>query len=284
MDTEPVRASADWLALREPADAAARSTELVEELVAMLPRGGSTRIHDLGSGTGSMARWLAPRLAGSQHWLLHDRDTELLETARRVPPPRGLDGAPVTVETRAGDLTRLSADDLAGARLVTASALLDMLTEDELARLVASCAAVGCPVLVTLSVVGQVELEPADPLDAHVQHAFNAHQRRPTPVGRLLGPDAAAAAVAGFRRLGHQVLVRPSPWRLGPGDAALTTAWLRGWWSAACAQQPELADESAWVRRRLTEAEGGRLTATVHHEDVLVQPRGMRARTAQEGG
>ena len=38
----------------------------------------------------------------------------------------------------------------AGATLVTASALLDMLTEDELTELVAACAGAGCPVLLTL--------------------------------------------------------------------------------------------------------------------------------------
>ena len=38
-------------------------------------------IHDLGSGTGSMSRWLAPRLPGPQHWVLHDRDADLLARA-----------------------------------------------------------------------------------------------------------------------------------------------------------------------------------------------------------
>ena len=63
MTTGPVRAAPDWLALREPAGAAARSTGLVEVLRAHLPTDGLL-VHDLGSGTGSMARWLAPRLAG----------------------------------------------------------------------------------------------------------------------------------------------------------------------------------------------------------------------------
>ena len=39
------------------------------------------------------------------------------------------------------------------------------MTGDELAGLVDVCAEVGCPVLLTLSVVGRVELAPADPLD-----------------------------------------------------------------------------------------------------------------------
>ena len=162
MTTEPVRAGSGWLALREPADAAARSAELVEILRPHLPTDGML-IHDLGCGTGSMARWLAPQLSGPQRWVLHDRDAELLEHAATNPPARSADGAAVTVETRLDDITRLDPADLAGVSLVTASALLDMFTSDELDRFVAGCAAAGCPVLVTLSVVGQVELTPLTP-------------------------------------------------------------------------------------------------------------------------
>ena len=135
------------------------------------------------------------------------------------------------------------------------------------------CAAVGCPVLLTLSVVGRVELAPADPLDGCVAAAFDAHQRRMTAGGRLLGPDAVAAAAARFRRLGADVLVRPSPWRLGAADADLAAEWFTGWVGAACEQEAELADEvDAYVRRRLAQAEAGQLAVTVDHADLLVLP------------
>ncbi|MGD8498218.1 MAG: class I SAM-dependent methyltransferase, partial [Chromatiales bacterium] len=55
--------SPDWLALREPLDARARSAALVDRLRAQAPR-GPRRILDLGSGTGSNLRYLAPRLGG----------------------------------------------------------------------------------------------------------------------------------------------------------------------------------------------------------------------------
>jgi trans-aconitate methyltransferase len=58
------RVSAGWLALREPADAAARATDLVEHLGRQLPATGHRVIHDLGCGTGAMGRWLAPLLPG----------------------------------------------------------------------------------------------------------------------------------------------------------------------------------------------------------------------------
>ena len=74
MTGEQVRVSAAWLDLREPADAAARSLDLVRILLAHWPADRPTVVHDLGSGSGSMGRWLAPHLPGPQHWVLHDRD------------------------------------------------------------------------------------------------------------------------------------------------------------------------------------------------------------------
>ena len=81
MSAEAVRVSPEWLALREPADAAARSAELAERLGRHLPAAGRLVIHDLGGGSGAMGRWLAPRLPGPQHWVVHDRDADLLELA-----------------------------------------------------------------------------------------------------------------------------------------------------------------------------------------------------------
>jgi hypothetical protein len=252
MRAEGVRVSPEWLRLREPADAAARSAELAERLGRHLSAAATLVIHDLGGGSGAMGRWLAPRLPGPQHWVVHDRDADLLELAVADPP----DG--VTIEARRSNIALLGPEDFAGASLLVASALLDILTADELAAMLAACA--GRPMLLALTVVGRVDLTPPDPLDARVAAAFNAHQRR----GRLLGPDAVAAAVDELR--GAEVLVRPSPWRLDASHADLMAAWFDGWVAAACEQEPALAAEaSAYRERRL-------VAVTVDHADLLVLP------------
>jgi hypothetical protein len=273
VSAQGTRVSARWLALREPADAAARPLELVGHLRGALPAADRQVIHDLGGGTGAMGRWLAPLVPGPQHWIVHDRDADLLAIAAEEHPRRAADGAAVTVEPKHSDITRLQPGELAEATLITTSALLDMLTERELGGLVGICAAVGCPVLLTLSVVGRVGVSPADPLDGRVGAAFNAHQRRSTDRGRLLGPDAVAVAVEGFTRQGATVLLRPSPWRLGALQSELAAEWFAGWIGAACEQQPELARETdAYTRRRLAQARAGQLEITVEHADVLVLP------------
>lgn len=265
-----VPVSADWLDLREAADAAARARELVEPVRARLAGRPLATIHDLGAGTGSMGRWLAPRLPGAQHWVLHDRDPDLLKHAAHGMARTAAGGAPVTVEVREDDITRLRPGDLDGASLVTASALLDMLTSEEIDAIVAACVCAGCPVLLTISVVGRVELTPPDPLDAPIAEAFNAHQRRTLTGRRLLGPDAVHAAAEAFRRYGADARLRPSPWRLGPDQAELAAEWLRGWLDAACEQRPELAGPvRSYATRRLADAAAGRLHIVVHHSDLL---------------
>ncbi|MGP4051407.1 class I SAM-dependent methyltransferase [Streptomyces sp. 2A115] len=273
-DDDTPRYAPEWLELREGADAAARSVELLDPLrirLANLPRrANGLVIHDLGCGTGSMGRWLAPRLDGPQHWVLHDRDPYLLHFAAVGSPRSAADGSRVTVETQRGDVARLTADALAGASLVTASALLDVLTPAEIEALAIACAGAGCPALLTLSVVGRVELTPAHPLDAEIADAFNAHQRR----GDLLGPDATTVACDAFARHGATVRVHPSAWRLGPDESALTAEWLRGWVGAAVEERPELAARAdVYLRERLAACEKGELSAVIHHSDLLALAR-----------
>ncbi|GAB7059527.1 hypothetical protein JCM12681A_12370 [Streptomyces mexicanus] len=271
---EPPRYATEWLRLREPADAAARAAELLGPLrscPAYLPTPpGRLLVHDLGCGTGSMVRWLAPRLAGAQHWVLHDRDPYLLRVAAVAAPAAAADGSPVTVETRRGDVARLTPDALAGASLVTASALLDVLTGEEADALAAACVRAGCPALLTLTVAGRVDLTPADPLDAEIAGAFNAHQRR----SGLLGPDAVARTGEAFAARGAAVRVHPSPWRLGPDRRELTAQWLRGWVAAAVAQRPGLrARADRYLAERLAACRAGQLGVVVHHSDLLALPR-----------
>ncbi|WP_405529348.1 class I SAM-dependent methyltransferase [Streptomyces canus] len=263
------RYAPEWLELREGPDAAARAGDLIDPLrirLANLPGKAGLVIHDLGCGTGSMGRWLAPRLDGPQHWILHDRDPYLLHFAAVASPRSAADGSRVTVETRRGDVGLLTPDALAGASLVTASALLDVLTREEIETLATACTGAGCPALLTLSVAGRVELTPSDPLDDEIADAFNAHQRR----GGLLGPDAVTVACEAFSERGATVRLHPSAWRLGPAESALTAQWLRGWVGAAVEERPELKEPAErYLRDRLEACRAGELKVVVHHSDLL---------------
>ena len=84
--------SASWLALREPVDHASRSAEVTEFVVERYCRRSPLRIVDLGSGTGSNLRHLAPRFATAQEWVTRlgkakrqGRLDEELERLGRIP-------------------------------------------------------------------------------------------------------------------------------------------------------------------------------------------------------
>ncbi|MEX1058611.1 MAG: glycosyltransferase, partial [Natronospirillum sp.] len=84
--------SGEWLALRQAADHQARATPLNEQLLTALkarysPTSTTINVVDLGTGSGSNVRYLAPRLQTAlpwltQKWTLVDHDPELLNQAR----------------------------------------------------------------------------------------------------------------------------------------------------------------------------------------------------------
>ncbi|MEV4689380.1 SAM-dependent methyltransferase [Microbacterium sp. LWH3-1.2] len=272
-------ATADWLALRAPADDDARSADLAHELARLLAPGSASAplvLHDLGAGTGSMTRWLAPRLPGPQRWVLRDGDADIVEhlDLRTVVDASG---RPIAADTVVEHLASLPIDAFHGAAAVTASALLDVITEAEAAHVVAACVAAGTPALFSLSVTGSVRLRPAerpDEVGRAIESAFNAHQRRDASGRRMLGPDAVAAVRAVFADAGWNVRIAATPWRLARRDTALIGEWLDGWIGASVEQRPELAALAADYReRRLAQAAAGRLHVTVSHEDLLAWPR-----------
>src|SRR4051812_2033771 len=113
-----------WLALRQDADFAARSERLTRRILDRLAGVQPLRILDLGTGTGSNIRYLAPRLRRDQHWLAIDKDPRLLMEAATGSASAA---AGLQVDTRALDLgAERPSDIFDGRHLVTASALLDL--------------------------------------------------------------------------------------------------------------------------------------------------------------
>jgi hypothetical protein len=265
--------SASWLALREPADRAARAASVIERLTAALSGRERLAIVDLGTGSGSNMRALAPWLPGPQSWLLVDNDPALLEQAQdssRTLTDR--DGRPIAARTMLRDLARPGWEDvLAGADLVTMSALLDLVSADFIARL--ARAAKGAAVHATLTVDGRMACLPDDPLDAAVFAAFRHHMDGDKGFGPSLGTKAGETAVSQFEAEGFRVERAPADWRIGSDQPALLMALLDGWIEAVreTGQVPK-ADLTRWAVRRRAEAEAGSLELRVGHVDLLALP------------
>lgn len=325
--------SADWLALREPFDHAARA-DAAQAWALDAPdafrrdAGGVLRVLDLACGSGNNLRALAPRLGGAQVWTVVDHDPALLEAfadasarwavaqgfvmtrAERLnaaPPAtsgarapaggRGPDdgmallrlqgpGFDVVVHRQRRDLAAgLEALPWAGCGLVTASALLDLVSLPWLNVLMTRACEARSALLFALNVDERVAWSPADPDDALVQRLFDAHQRRDKGFGPALGHAAIGAARDGLAARGYRVACAASDWRIdasrSPGGASQDDAMLRaqieGMAAAALEQDasapgaaPNAAALTAWRLRRLAGVARTRLR--VGHQEVLARP------------
>ncbi len=273
--------SAEWLALREPADHAARATRLVTLVVNALAwySPPSVTVVDFGAGTGSNLRYLSRRLPFGQRWTLVDHDQRLLNQATRDWELAG-DAVPhgVTVRARRVDLARLDESAFTGAAagapqaplLVTASALLDLTSVDWLDRLAARCRALRALTLFALTYDGRITCEPPDPADEMVRALVNRHQQTDKGFGPAAGPDAVQAATDAFEREGYSVYRARSDWQLGAESQTLQQQLVNGWGLAAAELSPaDAAAIAAWLARRRDAIANGTSRIAVGHEDVV---------------
>ncbi len=265
--------AAEWLARREPYDAKARSAAVRDAALAAVAGLDPVAIVDLGCGTGSGLRALAPLVGARQTWRLVDNDLSLLARAADSARPERVRIAAVPVDL-AHDLEAA----LDGAvDLVTTTALLDLVSAPWLERLAVECAVRRLPFYATLSYDGRIELMPPDPGDAAIVEAVNAHQRTDKGFGPALGPTAAAEAIARFTAVGYRTVHARADWTMGPHDREMQNALLAGWAGAAREfGAPHLDEIIAWLTRRRELVAAGRSSMRVGHVDLLARPTEMR--------
>jgi hypothetical protein len=279
------RFSADWLADREAVDCRSRNVELV----ATLPRRFES-IVDLGAGTGSNLRWLAPQLGSPQAWTLIDNDNQLLVAARKATRTwaQGLGfsargrGSQLLVtgpdfecriETVRLDLARgLDQLEFPAGCLITASALLDLVSRAWLEQLIARIEQPDAAILWTLTYDGRITIDPVDVGDDAIIACQNLHQSTNKGFGPALGSDAWLVAQSLLEQAGFEVHVVDSSWQCGKGDEALLKTLIEGWASAATEIVPrESRAIEQWCKLRLRQAASGKLEVSVGHQDIAAR-------------
>lgn len=298
--------SIDWLDLREPADRHARNQDLLASALAWLlsdPRTGSVPLAvDLGAGTGSTLRAVSQYLSGHHDnasssnepvpdvtkpgapqsafaWRLVDHDPVLLaEAARRH-------GEQWRLETCQADFGQPGILPLKDARLVTASALFDLVSAGFVDSLVDALEAQATSpeaqatspekrtagVYAALTYDGRTTWTPAHPLDDEVLQAFNRDQRRDKGMGPALGPDATSTMVSVFERAGFKVTTGSSPWKLTGADSVMLTALISGIYDAV-RQDPALDQKALEDWRQFRQQHVATGTCEVGHQDFLALP------------
>ncbi|MFH5925269.1 class I SAM-dependent methyltransferase [Roseomonas xinghualingensis] len=279
---------ADWLELREPPDARARDLRLAQALSAALP--ARPRLLDLGAGTGSLFRWLAPILNRPQAWTLVDADVTLIEFAFDTIADRAVAvgfevSAPnkhtLLVHTPAGawrieGLVLDLADAPHGLPLgradgVVCTALCDLVSRSWVSRM---AEALRLPFYSALNVHGDARFLPVHPADGTVARGFRRDQLRDKGFGGpALGGGATRAMAEAFRAQGFQVTTAPSPWRIGTHETRMLSDLAQGHAQAAMRQAPRNGEViTGWATARTAQARRGRLRAVVGHSDLLALP------------
>ena len=279
--------AATWLDLREPADARARDIRLALALSKALPK--RPHILDLGAGTGSLFRWMAPLIGRAQAWTLVDADRTLVDLAFHTiaeraegiglrvtaPDKRTLlvhaPGGAWRVEGLVMDLARAPKGlPLDKADAVVSTALLDLVSRRWVERMAKR---LRVPFYGALNVDGRDRFLPPHPGDRAVASGFRRDQARDKGFGGVaLGPDAARAAAAAFRARGFAVTTAPSPWRLGRPNTGMMLDLVVGHATAARRHRPRDPSLDAWRAARLRQAALGRLSAVIGHADLLAIP------------
>ena len=252
--------SAGWLALREPVDAVSRSMRLTRVVADALPRYRAVEVLDLGAGTGANVRYLAGKLPLPQRWLLVDHDERLLSLAPQVWPSRCLDLHDAVLD---GSLFE-------GRALVTASALLDLVSDAWLEALVSRCFEAGAAVLFALTYDGRLDYAPAEPEDDWIRDLVNRHQRTDKGLGPAAGPTATMRAAELLAAAGYHVEREASDWVLTtPESQSLQRELIDGWARAAIEVAPEeAAATDDWRARRLAHVDAGCSQLIVGHKDL----------------
>lgn len=274
--------SAEWLALREPADHRARNRDLLGALARRFAGRDTLSVVDLGCGAGANIRALAPALPPRQRWRLVDHDRRLLGAARERIAQWGeareaaganlkvsRQGRNLTIAFHEADLVSGLDGALEGApHLVTAAALFDLVSADWIQRFVAAVAAREAVFYTVLTYNGTETWSPAHPADAAIQAAFHAHQGRDKGFGPAAGPAASEALAQAFLAAGYRVRSADSPWRLGPRDAELIRELATGT-ARAVRETGQVQDDevASWLEARLSGA-----ACVVGHTDLLAFP------------
>ncbi|MGE4062128.1 MAG: hypothetical protein AB7E79_02065 [Rhodospirillaceae bacterium] len=275
--------SPEWLALREPADLAARNRQVLTACGRAFENHETIKVCDVGAGTGASVRALAELLPPRQFWTLVDSDEKNLsvsfeQLARWGTDVKAYDGGlamrkgdrQIFVRTHICDLAQTPACWPKGTHLVTASALFDLTSARWLDAFVALLSTQKVALLSMLTFDGVITSEPEHPLDQVVAEAFCNHQHRDKGFGPAAGPRAPEVLEAALAAADYEIETGESPWALDRGASALLYATLAGIASAVQEIQtvpPE--DIEQWLRSSVINTR----LLTIGHRDLFARPK-----------
>ncbi len=282
----------DWLRLRFPFDEAARNREVEAACLRWLGNRSPLTILDLGAGLGANCVHLGPRIRGDQRWLLLDHDERVpaagFEWMAERLSAAGYEGAwdgrqgwwadaghRLEVAYVTAPLDRLMETvSLSEVDLVTANALLDLLSWKQCEALAGMLADFRLPLLATIN-YASMSFEPMGTADLPITGLYEQHMTREQAGGARLGKQAVSLLEELLEQRGYRTLRKPANWVVGPDQPEMQGALL-AFMERALAEMELMpgmvAQWEAWLELRRAEMARGALTIRVRHFDLWAHP------------
>ncbi len=270
METEE-KLAVDWLQQRFLFDNRARDHALLQQALQLLHNKPAARVVDLGAGTGNNALFLAPRLPRGCELTVVEQHDYLLQACQQ----RFSNAHESNLTTRfvQQDLHQWLSETTR-VDLICNSALLDLMTEQELSTLLHRLQALEAPMYSTLNYQG-VRFLPGDEADAGYIKLFERHMSRKLDRGQPLGARTLERLQSLCKQIGLTVKSAPSSWEITALDSGFMQMNLTFYQRGIEALLTEPDDKAAlyqWLVEKQSRIEDGTLTLRVLHQDVLVEP------------
>ncbi|MDA8744820.1 class I SAM-dependent methyltransferase [Rubripirellula amarantea] len=253
--------SNDWLSIREAMDFRFRSLPLARKFMKSAVE--RHLIVDLGCGTGTNCRYLCRLWDVEVRWLCIDHDDRALQTATKRLPAR-------LVRFKKADLAiDLDSIPFRDNISITASAFLDLTSQDWLQRFAARCERM--PLLFSMTTSGGPIWEPNNDFDEAIGRCLEIHRTSDHGFGPAAGSNASKILASDLVSRGCDVSCEASNWHLGNQDREAIEVLVGGIGRRALETLPREQVEK-WMKLRRDQNRAGCLRLTIPHVDLLSLP------------
>jgi hypothetical protein len=279
----------DWLEERYRLDAEARNKRVEHAVLEAFQRFPTLCVLDVGSGLGANARYYSRLFSSNQEWILVEKSkilslraisslrfwaeanewmTEELSEGLQIWLPE----KEVRIKSINASFFHLSEIvDLSRINLVTANAVMDLISEDQFVTFAENLISYRIPLLATMN-YESMYFEPEEEEDVEFIALYERHMKRSQEFGSALGPDSTRQIIDFSVKRGFPVIHGQSTWKIEYGDLKMMRFLFRFIHQALSENirsKGERIRMEAWFRRKWQQVKSHKLKMVVEHSDIF---------------